>query len=210
LSSFTKMKGKTLIVTPSKFEAEALKELNLKIEICGVGVIEAAIESYRLIKKYKPALIVLTGLAGGYPETGLFPGDIVIASKEVWADSGRKIFQNYAPLPENLGMKKEIEIDKNLLEIFALPEGIKTRIGAMCTVCACSYEKERAKKFSKIYKALAENMEGFAVALAAKKAGICFAEVRAISNLLSDPEAPWDTEKAFNSLRRFWECQSLK
>ncbi len=204
------MKGKILIVVPSKFEAEALKDLDLEIKICGVGVIEAAIESYRLIEKYKPNLIVLTGLAGAYPETHLFPGDIVIASKEIWADSGRKTFQDYVPLPENLGMVREIEINKELLEIFTFPQGIKIKIGAMCTVCACSYKPDRALLFRQKYKALAENMEGFAVALVAKKAGIPFAEVRAISNLLEDPEAPWDTEKAFTSLRRFWEWQSLK
>jgi futalosine hydrolase len=203
-------KKRPLILVPSNLEAEALRDLDLEIKVCGVGVIEAAIESYKLMERLEPDFVILTGLAGAYPDTDLVPGDIVIASKEIWADSGKKLSQDYLPLADSLGMIREIEIDESLTkEAFLIPEAVKVKRGAVCTVCACSYEFGRAVLISKKYGALAENMEGFAVALAAQKAGIPFAEVRAISNLLKDPEAPWNIEKALSSLRRFWKCQKL-
>jgi futalosine hydrolase len=205
-----KTKKRPLILVPSEFEAGALEGLNLEIKLCGIGVIEAALESYRLIKSLEPSLVILTGLAGAYPETELLPGDLVIASKEVWADSGKRLKEGYLPLGEDLAMVRELELDEELVfKVFRFPSDLRVKTGTMCTVCACSYEPERALIFRQKYQALAENMEGFAVALVAQKAGVPFAEIRVISNLLSDPQAPWEIEKAFNSLRRFWEWQSI-
>ena len=206
-----KMKKNVLILIPSQLEYNALedlfKKLGFEVEKCGVGVVHSAIQSYKILKKYKPEIVILTGLAGGYPEKGLCIGDIIIASKEIWADAGKKEKGSYNKLSDELEMITEITVSKDILNFFHMPKEITIKIGAMCTVCACSYEEQRAIDFSKKYNALAENMEGFGVALSAKELGIPFAEVRAISNLLGDCNNFWDIEKAFKNLSFFWKCQ---
>jgi futalosine hydrolase len=41
-----------------------------------------------LIEKFSPRLIVLFGIGGAYPSGGLRVGDIAVAEKEVYADTG--------------------------------------------------------------------------------------------------------------------------
>ncbi len=200
---------KLLVLVPSEYEAQALKDLNIDLNITGVGIIKAALSSYEIFLKKKPKLAFLTGWAGAYPETDLDIGDIVIASEEIWVDCGRKYSTHYTPLPEKLKICNYIKLDSHYVEklIYLLDLcGFNAVSGPIATVCASSYDVKRALFFKNKYEVLAENMEGFGVAVAAKKCKIPFLEIRVISNLLENPENEWDFNKAAEILREVWKC----
>jgi futalosine hydrolase len=54
----------------------------------GMGCANAARGATLLIEKFSPALVVLFGIGGAYPSTGLRPGDLAAAQSEVYADLG--------------------------------------------------------------------------------------------------------------------------
>ncbi|MFP5257993.1 MAG: futalosine hydrolase, partial [Acidobacteriota bacterium] len=82
-----------------------------------------------------------------------------------------------------------------------LPEGVVA--GPCLTVAGVSATPERAAALAGQYRALAESMEGFAVALAGAAAGLPGLELRAVSNRVgSRPPADWDLPGALAALGR--------
>ena len=201
--------NKFSVLVPSEYEARVLEDLDIDLNIIGVGIIKAALSSYEIFLKKKPKLAFLTGWAGAYPETDLDIGDIVIASEEIWVDFGRKYPSHYTPLPEKLKICNSLKLDSHYAEklIYLLDLcGFNAVSGPIATVCASSYDVKRALFFKNKYEVLAENMEGFGVAMAAKKCKIPFLEIRIISNLLENPENEWNFNKAAEILREVWKC----
>lgn len=201
-----------IFLVPSEFEANFLKPLNINFEIIGVGLVEAGTSCYEIfarLKDPKSVLFFLVGWAGAYPETGLKEGDLVIATKEVWVDFGRKFKDKYQPLPERLGIINSVTFSEEIVNFIfekLTTYGINPFLGALATVCASSYEVERSFFIKRTYQVLAENMEGFAVARVAQKFGVNLVEIRAITNLLECPEKPWEIEKASKALIEVVKC----
>lgn len=203
---------KLLILVPSEFEAEFLKDVDANIKVIGIGMVEAVISCFEIfsqIKDREKTLVLLVGWAGAYPETDLKEGDVVIASKEIWVDFGRKFESGYQPLPEKLGTINSILFSEHIVKFLSkkLEEcKIFPFIGALATVCATSCELKRSTFIRKTFEVLAENMEGFGVARVAQRLGVKFAEIRVISNLLEFPEKPWKIEEAGKKLREVVKC----
>lgn len=203
---------KPLVLVPSEFESEFLKDMDVNIRVIGVGMVEAGISCFEIfsnIKDKEKTLALLVGWAGAYPETSLKEGDVVIASKEIWVDFGRKFENGYQPLPEKLKTVSSISFSEEIVKfLFKKLEkcNIPSFIGALATVCATSYELKRSYLIRKTFEVLAENMEGFAVARVAQKLGVRLAEIRIISNLLEFPEKPWKIEEAGKKLREVVKC----
>lgn len=203
---------KLLVLVPSEFEAEVLKDMNINLKVTGIGVVEAGISCFEIFSKIKDrekTLVLLVGWAGAYPETNLKEGDVVIASKEIWVDFGRKFESGYHPLPEKLGTINSIPFSEHVVKFLSEKlEGcrISPFIGALATVCATSYELKRSYFIRKTFGVLAENMEGFAVARVAQRLGVKFAEIRVISNLLEFPEKPWKIEETGKRLKEVVKC----
>ncbi len=199
-----------LILVPSEYEAKFLKGLTDKCMcIVGVGILSAGLNSYKIFIKEKPKLVFLTGWAGAYPETELKIGDVVVASKEIWVDFGRKYPTHYTSLPEKLGALSSLNLDskytKKVINILNSC-GFNVKSGAIATVCASSYDVKRADFFRNKCGVLAENMEGFGVVMSAKELNIPVVEIRIISNLLENPEEKWDLNKAGTILTEVWKC----
>lgn len=203
---------KPLVLVPSKFEAEALKDIDADIRVIGVGMLEAGISCFEIFSKIKDrekTLALLVGWAGAYPETNLKEGDVVIASEEIWVDFGRKFENGYQPLSEKLETINSISFSEEIVKFLSRKlEGCKLSpfIGALATVCATSYELKRSYLIRKTFEVLAENMEGFAVARVAQRLGVRLAEIRVISNLLAFPGKPWKIEEAGKNLREVVRC----
>ncbi|QER41324.1 hypothetical protein F1847_00690 [Thermodesulfobacterium sp. TA1] len=200
---------KISFLVPSEFEASSISDLDIEYSLTGIGVVEASVTCTLLFQNNLDKRFVLIGWAGGYPNTGLREGDVVIASKEVWVDFGRKHKDRYESLPEKLKVSQEIEFPSVLVskvEKLLKNKGLRTLVGPMATVCATSYDPERSLFFKNRFKVVAENMEGFGVAKAAEKLGIELLEVRVISNLLEAPDKPWDLNKASQVLREVAKC----
>jgi len=196
---------------PTELEKEALDGLPLDIELVGVGPVDSALNAYEVFLKKRPSLAFLTGFAGAYPNSELSVGDVVVGTCERHADLGRAYPTHLAPLPETFGIRDYCPLTHVFTEklIYLLEiNGFSPQAGPLATVCSASYDVRRAKGIEERFQVLAENMEGFGVARAARKAKVFLFEVRVISNLLANPEASWDLERAKKRLREVWECIS--
>lgn len=197
------------VLVPSELEAEVLRDFDLDLQIIGIGPVESALSSYQILSEKKPKLVFLTGWAGAYPETDLNIGDVVVATQEIFADFGRKYKTHYAPFPENLKACNSCSLTHAFTEktIQLLEDcDLSPTAGNFSTVCAATYDVNRAYFIKEKYDVIVENMEGFGVAKACEKLKIFLVEIRVISNLLSRPDMEWDRKRASEILRRVWEC----
>lgn len=197
------------LLVPSYLEAFILKDLDIDLNIIGIGAIESALSAYEILLRKKSKIAFLTGWAGAYPETGLDVGDITIATYEVLADFGRKYNTHYSNFPQNLEVSNILELNNPFMEktIHLLENcGFYVNAGPLATVCSATYDIKKAYFIKTKYNVLAENMEGFGVAKACEKLGIFLVEIRIISNLLVTPEKQWNKDKANKILREVWDC----
>ncbi len=196
-----------LILVPTELEAKPLREAGIQVEIVGLGPIEAAINTYRILQK-KTEPVFLVGLGGAYPASGLKLGDLALANKEIFGDFG-VCRQDIETTFLNFPVHQVCPLDHPFVEKIALLlEGIgfAVEIGAFVTVCCASHDPERGQRLALRYSAIVENMEGFAVAMAAQVFRLPMIELRAISNLIEEPERPWEIEKALNQLKEALLC----
>ncbi len=210
-------KLKPLVLVPSEFEYEIVKDFSsiFEVYVTGVGVVEAGLSALEIFYREKPGFAILTGWAGAYPESGLNTGDVVLATREVFADFGRKHKTHCSFFPSKIASVFSCDLNHPFTEkIMYLLEagGFNPVSGTFATVCLASYHIERAKIIEKRFSAIAENMEGYGVARAGEKTGVYVTELRIISNLLNSPEQDWDFQKAKERLREVWKwlAENLK
>jgi predicted 5'-methylthioadenosine/S-adenosylhomocysteine nucleosidase len=146
--------------------------------VCGVGPVEAALETARVLAVHPPDAALHVGLAGG---RGLVPGTLVIGSEA-----------RYADLAAHIPVTSEVEPDPALLdaaratlpEARVLPIATSASVGGTASVGAA-----------------VEAMEGFAVLRACALAGVPAVEVRAVSNELGEEDrSRWQIEVALEAL----------
>ncbi len=204
-----------LVLVPTELEAEPLKGLAFDLRVIGFGPVEAALSALEILSKVRPPVVFLSGIAGAYPETGLSPGDLVVATEEIFGDLALcfpghlGVFGKHLPVTNRVHLGSPwLERALNLLE----ERGLPFEAGPMVTVCCATRDPDRGRLLQRRHQALAENMEGFAVARAARRLGIPLVEIRAVSNLLERPEDPWETEKALSSLKEalLWLSKNFK
>ena len=194
---------KLLLLVPTAVEMEAFKNTAPKVHtarLCGLGPAEAAFNATRFIKNAKPEAVILAGIAGAYKGAGLYPGDIAIATAEVFGDLGRCTEKGIEPI---------VLKNKKLSFVFSLDSPWHKRLWAMIlayypvtlgpfvTVSCVSGTSQRARELKERFSACAENMEGAAIARICAHYKIPFLEIRGISNMVSHLDtAKWETEKA--------------
>lgn len=179
-----------LICIPTELEREKIAaRLSLdpsvwRIEIVGFGVIQAAIGTVTAITRWQPRRVILAGIAGR------FPGSAASVGQAITFDSVRV---------DGIGVGQGSDFSDAWSldwpwageQILSLQSGnsasstadTKTETNELLTVCSASRDEAdaawRAKRFSG---ATAEDMEGYAVALACLRAGIPLSVVRGLSN----------------------------
>lgn len=198
-----------LVLVPSEVEAKFLEGLSLDLHIIGIGPVDAALSAYEIFLEKRPNFAFLTGFAGAYPKSDLQVGDVVVATCEKFVDFGRKYETHLTLLPERIPACVYCSLThvftEKLIYILEL-NGFNPQGGPLATVCSASYDLKRARFIEEKFQVIAENMEGFGVGRAARRAKVFLLEVRVISNLLSEPEKDWDFEMAGKRLREVWEC----
>ncbi len=140
--------------------------------VIGVGKVPATLNSALLILKLKPDVVILSGLAGAYPDCGLSIGDVVFAKSEFMVDECERGSSHISPLFGGFPAYS------NFLQI----EGLG-RLGSFNTVSGVSGDENIARVYSEATGAICENMEGAAVAHVCYAFGVHLVEVRAISNV---------------------------
>jgi futalosine hydrolase len=146
---------------------------------CGVGPVEAALQTARALAERRPEAVLHIGIAGA---RGIAPPALVLGSESVYCD--------VIDLSSTLPRVERIEPDAAFLARVrdALPEALLLPIGTSGRVgggSACDVEA----------------MEGFGVLRASALAGVPAVELRAISNAPGEADrGAWRFEDAFAAL----------
>jgi futalosine hydrolase len=187
-----------LILVPTQRElevirprmADTLQHHDCSFQICGFGPIAAAARTGALLSRYKPERVILVGIAGSYTDRlkiGSAHRFDSVACDGVGVGIG-KDFQCASELGwyQFNGDETEPRVADVVRLDSAYVDGIPSS-GMAVTCCAASANRTEAQwRRSRFPVAVAEEMEGFAVALACSLARTPVQIVRGISNRVGD------------------------
>jgi len=190
----------------------------LRVTLCasGVGKINAAAATATLIERHRPRLVINTGCAGAFPGSGLAVGNLAVASNEILGDEGVQTAEGWRDLRfmemasfvrGKRAYYNELPLSKHAAEkAMQLADyyGVLLMRGRFVTVSTCSGTRQRGETLARQFDAIAENMEGAAVAQVCIRSGVDCLEIRGISNLVTDRNmSDWNIPLAAESAQRF-------
>lgn len=160
----------------------------------GVGPVNAAHAVTVAMLQDKPSAIVLCGVGGAYPSSGLAVGDAVSAALECYGDLGAASPSGFLdmkalgfPLVESPVLYNDLP-----MQLFPTERRMK-----FVTVSTCTGTAAAARAIEVRTGGAVENMEGAAVAHVAHLHRVPVGEVRGISNIVTDRDTTsWRLEKA--------------
>jgi futalosine hydrolase len=182
----------------------------------GIGKINAATATTALIERHHPRLVINTGCAGAYLESGLSIGELAVASEEFLGDEGvltskgwqdlrfmsipslvrgNRLYHNSIPLSKHAAEKA-----MQLADYY----GVNLVRGRFVTISTCSGTRQRGDDLFRDFRGICENMEGAAVAQVCLRYGIDCLEIRGISNHVDERDMKmWDIPRAVEAAQRF-------
>lgn len=193
-----------LLLIPTAFERTLARSIEQyvcasggQVRECGFGPIAAAATTTHWLHLLKPSRVILVGIAGSLSHLQI--GDAFeftqVACYGVGVGSGSSFMSSH-----EMGWKMLPELDSDLVMLSHSPEHSQL---ANCLVTCCAASADRAQaawRMEKFPNAQAEDMEGFAVALACATLRIPLQIVRGISNLAGDRDPKnWEIEKAMSA-----------
>jgi futalosine hydrolase len=200
-----------LVVTAVPAEADAVRAGThpglATVEPVGVGPAAAAAGTARLLTLAEatgdPYRAVLSaGIAGGFPHRAEI-GATVLATRSIAPDLGAETPDGFLSI-EELGIGTSVlEADTTLLKTLcaALPAAVVGDVLTLTTVTGTA--ATAARLAARFPAAAAEAMEGYGVASAATQAGVPFAELRTISNMIGPRDrASWRLPEALAALTK--------
>ncbi len=169
--------------------------------ICGVGAANAAAAVGFLVGRFRVDRILLVGIAGAYPGSGLGLGDLAVAAEEVYADLDGMMDLGFPSLVAGG------QVYYNNFPAGAWARQLAGAIGApqmkFLTQDRVSNSELEAAGLARRYGVAMENMEGAGAALAALRLGLEWAEIRSVSNPAGRRDrAHWDIARALGALRK--------
>lgn len=161
----------------------------------GIGAVNAAHAVTLFLARTGAQAIVVCGVGGAYPSSGLAVGDVACAETECYGDLGATSPSGFldmralgfpivdAPIP----LFNEIP-----LQVFPV-----RRRARFVTVASCSGTDAAARAIEERTGGAVESMEGAAVAHVAHLHGVPVGEVRGISNIVTDRDtSAWRVREA--------------
>lgn len=176
------------------------------IELCGFGPVAAAAVTAERLCVLSPGRVILVGIAGTFDSTRHPVGSAMSFSRVAIDGVGAGEGEGFVgPRPLNLpqwtmsGAGGDAPIHDELP--LAVPPG--GREAQLLTVCAASDSPAMADaRRSRHPAAVAEDMEGFAVALACARANVPLTILRGISNVVGERDpAAWKITPALVAVR---------
>lgn len=161
----------------------------------GIGIANAAHAATLLIEGVSPRLVILFGIGGAYHGSALKKGDVALAEKEVYADTGVLVREglrglDYMGIPllrrGNRRFYNDFPLDRKAAALALRLSGGGVRPGVFLTVSQCTGTLTRARALRRKYNAICENMEGASVAQICARYGVPLLELRGISNMVED------------------------
>lgn len=194
------MSADLLICIATELEGARLREQlgadpSVAIVRLGVGPVNAAHAVTLAITGSRPAAIIVCGIGGAYPGSGLRVGDVACADSECYGDLGATSPGGFLDM-QALGFPI---IDGatpiyNVLPMQVFPSPRRVRF---VTMSSCTGTDIAARAIAARTGGAVENMEGAAVAHVANLHAIPVGELRGISNLVTDRDtAAWRVENA--------------
>lgn len=150
---------------------------------CGIGKVNAALRTQRIIESYRPDLIINSGVAGGV-DASMAIGSVLVADRvayhDVWCGPGTEYGKAdgcplfFTPLQEGLDIMKVIERDSNL----------DIRFGLICTGDKFISTPEEVHEIkSRFPDALGCDMESAAISQTCYRYNVPFMIIRVMSDM---------------------------
>ena len=164
-----------MLLVVAATERELAPVAGARTAICGIGPVDAAAATARVLAEERPSAVLHVGIAGA---RGLEPLTLVIGSEAVYCDAAGPLVPARA-LPD-AGLLARLRE--------AFPEAEPRSIGTSARVGGSQGVDVEA-------------MEGFAILRACELAGVPAVEVRVVSNEIDEPNrALWRFDDAFATL----------
>ena len=200
-----------LILVPTELERGRIEPVvtaasgaPLRIELCGFGAVVAAARTASLIAEYRPQAVVLVGIAGRLSDR-LRIGEAYafeqVACHGIGVGTGAAFMpaanMGWLQWPAD-GLDSATRVGDLLPCTRDRAPATAQRAGLLLSACAASADATDVRSRLRLYpEAVAEDMEGFAVAAACRLAGVPLDIVRGISNRAGDRDtAHWQIDAA--------------
>jgi len=195
------VQGRPRIVCAAAIEGGTLADA-----VLGVGKTAAAMRTTQLLLTERPAWLLLIGVCGAYPESGLEVGALCLVGDDLLADEGVAL-----PGGDRLGGDFMDLRAMGLGEVGPfVADPARTRTAARllaapvlrgATVSTCSGSDERSRALAARSGAQVETMEGAAVLQVCQALGVPVVQLRCVSNRTGDrARAGWDLRGAIDRL----------
>lgn len=148
---------------------------NVVLKTCGIGAVDAGIQTALLIKEINPASVYFLGSAGYYPGTFLSIGDVAVGHIYRFGDSGMVDLKTYKPDIMNHAIENPTLC---LTEKFSF----KVKNSIVLTVPSITKNDELALKMRDYFKSEVEHLEVYAVAKACNMMNTPFFSLLGLSN----------------------------
>jgi futalosine hydrolase len=173
----------------------ALLRPHVPVVCTGVGAVNAAYALTRYLSHETVETVIVCGIGGAYPGSGLTIGDVVCAESECYGDLGAESPDGFLDM-RALGFPVvggEAPI-YNKLPVGVFPTARQARF---VTVNTCTGSDDAARAIAARTGGAVENMEGAAIAHVGALADIAVGEVRGISNLVGNRDkSAWRVREA--------------
>ncbi len=193
------MRADLLICTATDLESTLLRQhvdpARVEMLRTGVGPVNAAHAVTLAITRSRPAAIIVCGIGGAYPGSGLRIGDVACAGSECYGDLGATSPNGFLDM-QSLGFPI---VDGppplyNVLPLQVFPSATRVRF---VTMSSCTGTDAAARAIEARTGGAVENMEGAAVAHVAAMHGIAVGELRGISNMVTNRDTgEWRIKEA--------------
>jgi len=189
------MDAPLLLLVPTALELERLNDQGgfdpalARVEVCGFGPVAAAARTATLLERHAPARALLVGIAGTFDEAALPVGEATIFGAVALDGVGAGEGEDWIA-PPALGFPQWPGSSDTTPHPIADRIELEAQGPLLLSTCAASgTPSHAAARRSRFEEAVAEDMEGFAVALACALARVPLTIVRGISNVVGDREA---------------------
>ena len=198
----------TLVLIPTEFERRHLAQRpgfdpDAPCELCGFGPVAAAARASALIARHAAAHVILTGIAGTFDPTALPVGTAAVFARVTMHGVGVGTGAAFIPAAA-IGFPhwpEAQQYDEAIPDELALDVPVPTAAGQLLTCCVPAASPDEAgHRLDQFPDSVAEDMEGFAVALACRLAGVPLTIARGISNRVGDRRVDrWQVAKALDA-----------
>ena len=181
-----------LVCVATELEGALLKEKGVAVVVTGIGPVNAAHSLTAALAGRTVRQVVVCGIGGAYPGSGLAVLDVTCAETETYADLGAESPDGFLDM-EALGFPV-VHGHFNRLPLSLFPAAKRV---PYVTTTTCTGTDATAQAIVQRTGGAVESMEGAAIVHVALKHGLKVGEVRAVSNLVGDRDRKaWKIKEA--------------